>query len=106
MAIYLKKAVKVTETDSADAKVRQTVEQIIADVKLRGDASVRELSEKFDRWSPPNFRLSTVEIETLVSTVAPETIRDIKFAQAQVLRFAQAQTDGREYRSAQREGAS
>jgi sulfopropanediol 3-dehydrogenase len=91
MAIYLKKAVKVTETDSADAKVRQTVEEIIADVKMRGDASVRELSEKFDRWSPPSFRLSTDEIKNLVSTVSPETIRDIKFAQAQVVRFAQAQ---------------
>jgi sulfopropanediol 3-dehydrogenase len=91
MAIYLKKAVKVTETDSADAKVRQTVEQIIADVKMRGDTSVRELSEKFDRWSPPSFRLSTDEIKNLVSTVSTETIRDIEFAQAQVVRFAQAQ---------------
>jgi len=91
MATYLKKSVKVTESDPTDAKVRQTVEQIIADVKLRGDASVRELSEKFDRWSPPSFRLSTDEIKTLVSTVSPETIKDIKFAQAQVLRFAQAQ---------------
>src|ERR1700688_998581 len=91
MAIYLKKSVKVTETDTANVEVRQTVEQIIADVKMRGDASVRELSEKFDRWSPSSFRLSTEETKTLVSAVAPETIRDIKFAQAQVLRFAQAQ---------------
>lgn len=91
MATYLKKSVKVAGSASADVKVRQTVEQIIADVKLRGDVSVRELSEKFDRWSPPDFRLSADEIKTLVSTVAPETIQDIKFAQAQVLRFAQAQ---------------
>jgi sulfopropanediol 3-dehydrogenase len=60
-------------------------------VKTRGDVSVRELSEKFDRWSPPSFRLSTDEIQHLASTVAQETIQDIKFAQAQVLRFAQAQ---------------
>jgi len=91
MATYLKKSLKVTETDTTDVKVRQTVEQIIADVRMRGDTSVRELSEKFDRWSPPSFRLSTDEIKTLVCAVAPETIRDIKFAQAQVLRFAQAQ---------------
>jgi sulfopropanediol 3-dehydrogenase len=91
MATYLKKSAKVAETASTDGKIRQTVEQIIADVKLRGDASVRELSEKFDRWSPPDFRLSTNQIEALVSTVARETIEDIKFAQAQVLRFAQAQ---------------
>jgi sulfopropanediol 3-dehydrogenase len=91
MATYLKKSTKVAETDSTDVKVRQTVEQIIADVKTRGDVSVRELSEKFDRWSPPSFRLSTDEIQHLASTVAQETIQDIKFAQAQVLRFAQAQ---------------
>jgi sulfopropanediol 3-dehydrogenase len=91
MATYLKKSAKVAETASTDGKIRQTVEQIIADVKLRGDASVRELSEKFDRWSRPDFRLSSNEIEALVSTVARETIEDIKFAQAQVLRFAQAQ---------------
>src|ERR1700680_2817519 len=91
MATYLKKPVKVTESDTADVKVRQTVEQIIADVKMRGDAAVRRPAEKCDRLSPPSFRLSTDEIKTLVSTVTPETIRDIKFAQAQVLRFAQAQ---------------
>ena len=91
MATHLKKSEKVAEAVSTDAKVRQTVEEIIADVKLRGDASVRELSEKFDRWSPLDFRLSADEIKRLVSTVAPETIQDIKFAQAQVLRFAQAQ---------------
>jgi sulfopropanediol 3-dehydrogenase len=91
MATYLKKSAKAAETVSTDGKIRQTVEQIIADVKLRGDASVRELSEKFDHWSPPNFRLSTNEIAALVSTVSRETIRDIEFAQAQVLRFARAQ---------------
>ena len=42
----------------ADRKVRQTVEAILADVAARGDAAVRELSEKFDKWSPKSFRLS------------------------------------------------
>jgi sulfopropanediol 3-dehydrogenase len=91
MAIYLKKVAGAMETDSTDAKVRETVERIIADVKKRGDLCVRELSEKFDGWSPSNFRLSTAEIEALVATVARETIEDIKFAQAQILRFAESQ---------------
>jgi sulfopropanediol 3-dehydrogenase len=91
MPIYLKKAVGIAETDAADAKVRATVERIIADVKLRGDAAVRELSEKFDGWTPSKFRLSTDEINSLVATVTPETIDDIKFAQTQISRFAEAQ---------------
>jgi sulfopropanediol 3-dehydrogenase len=91
MATYLKKAVGTAETDAADASVRETVERIIADVRKRGDQSVRELSEKFDHWSPASFRLTTQEIEALLATVSPETIQDIKFAQEQILRFAESQ---------------
>jgi sulfopropanediol 3-dehydrogenase len=91
MAIYLKKAAGITENDMADVKVRETVERIIADVKDRGDVAVRELSEKLDGWSPAVFRLSQAEIERLMSTVASETIDDIKFAQRQVARFAESQ---------------
>jgi sulfopropanediol 3-dehydrogenase len=91
MAIYLKKTAGIEESDVADAKVRETVERIIADVKKRGDAAVRELSEKLDGWSPAIFRLSKSEIESLVSSVASGTINDIKFAQTQVARFAESQ---------------
>jgi sulfopropanediol 3-dehydrogenase len=91
MATYLKKTVGISETDAADATVRETVERIIADVRKRGDQSVRELSEKFDQWSPSDFRLSAGEIETLTATVSRETLEDINFAQAQILRFAQSQ---------------
>jgi sulfopropanediol 3-dehydrogenase len=91
MAIYLKKAAGIEESDVADAKVREIVERIIADVKKRGDAAVRELSEKLDGWSPAAFRLSKSEIESLVGSVANSTIDDIKFAQTQVARFAESQ---------------
>jgi sulfopropanediol 3-dehydrogenase len=91
MATYLKKAVSTAETDAADATVRETVERIIADVRKRGDQSVRELSEKYDHWSPANFRLTTEEIEALMATVSRDTIQDIKFAQEQILRFAESQ---------------
>jgi sulfopropanediol 3-dehydrogenase len=91
MVTYLKKAIGTAETEATDTSVRETVEQLIADVKKRGDRSVRELSEKFDKWSPSNFRLSTDEIETFLARVSEETIRDIHFAQAQILRFAESQ---------------
>src|SRR6516225_2802325 len=93
MARYLKQAIGAAATDAADARVRQTVEGIIADVSERGDAAVRELSEKFDHWSPPSFRLSPDEINAFVASVPEQTLDDIKFAQAQIRRFAEAQRE-------------
>ncbi len=91
MATYLKRRIDQTVTDAIDAKVRQTVEGIMADVKARGDAAVRELSAQFDKWSPPSFRLSPADIKAIMAKVAPGTIDDIKFAQAQIRNFAQHQ---------------
>src|SRR6516162_10279285 len=91
MARYLKQAIGAAATDAADARVRQTVEGIIADVSERGDAAVRELSEKFDHWSPPSFRLAQDEINAFLASVPEQTLDDIKFAQAQIRRFAEAQ---------------
>jgi sulfopropanediol 3-dehydrogenase len=93
MAQYLKRRLDRDVTDANDAKVRQTVEAILDDVKRRGDAAVRELSEKFDKWSPPSFRLSRDDIDAIVRKVAPSTIEDIRFAQAQIRNFAQHQRD-------------
>ncbi len=62
MPRHIKTAALAGMREEADARTRATVEAIIADVKARGDAAVRELSEKFDKWSPPSFRLSDGEI--------------------------------------------
>src|SRR6516225_3457921 len=91
MARHIKTAMLAGLQEEADAKVRSTVEDIIADVAKRGDMAVRELSERFDKWSPPSFRLSADEIAALVAKVAPQTIEDIKFAQTQIRNFAQIQ---------------
>ena len=91
MATYLKRRIDQTVTDAIDAKVRQTVESIMASVKTRGDAAVRELSAQFDQWSPKSFRLSPADLDAIMAKVAPGTIEDIKFAQAQIRNFAQHQ---------------
>jgi sulfopropanediol 3-dehydrogenase len=78
---------------AADAKVRETVEHILAQVDERKDAAIRELSEKFDKWSPQDFRLSAQDIERALSQVRKRDIEDIKFAQAQVRNFAQKQRE-------------
>jgi sulfopropanediol 3-dehydrogenase len=91
MATYLKRRVTQAVTDAIDLKVRRTVESILDEVKLRGDAAVRELSAKFDNWSPESFRLSETDIDAIVAKVAPGTIDDIRFAQDQIRNFAEHQ---------------
>lgn len=76
-----------------DAEVRASVESILKDIETRGDAAVRELSEKFDKYSPASFRLTESEIEALMSRVSTSDMEAIKFAQQQVRNFAQAQRD-------------
>jgi sulfopropanediol 3-dehydrogenase len=74
-----------------DAKVKSTVEATLKDIEIRGDAAVRELSEKFDNWSPESFRLSDDEIKAARARLPEQTIDDIKFAQAQIRKFAEIQ---------------
>ncbi len=91
MIRYLKKGATEAEAAEADRKVRQTVEGILEDVGRRGDAAVRDLSARFDQWEPASFRLSDHEIQALIGSLPQQTIDDIKFAQAQIRRFAEAQ---------------
>jgi sulfopropanediol 3-dehydrogenase len=93
MPRWLKRGMDASAIKAADAKVRETVEAILADIEARGDAAVRELSKKFDNWSPENFRLSPQDIERAIAQVSKRDLEDIKFAQAQVRNFAQKQRD-------------
>lgn len=88
---YLKSGKPQTERSEDDAQVRDVVERSLADIEARGDAAVRELAEKFDKFTPPSFRLSTGEIDALIDEVSPRDMEDIKFAQAQVRAFAEIQ---------------
>ncbi len=93
MARYLKRGMDASAIKAADVKVRETVESILAQVEERKDAAIRELSEKFDKWSPKDFHLSPAEVERAIAQVPKRDIEDIKFAQAQVRNFAQKQRD-------------
>jgi sulfopropanediol 3-dehydrogenase len=78
---------------AADAKVRETVEAILADIDARKDAAVRELSQKFDNWSPASFKLTPQQVERAIGEMRKRDLDDIKFAQAQVRNFAQKQRE-------------
>src|SRR5215813_5435657 len=93
MARYLKRGMDASAIKAADAKVRETVETILAEVEARRDAAVRELSQKFDNWSPPAFDVTAPEIEGAISRLRKRELDDIKFAQAQVRNFAQKQKE-------------
>ena len=91
MPKVLKRGLDSNAVAANDAKVRATVEGILADIEQRGDAAVRDLSERFDKWSPESFRLSEADIEAAMAKVSPQDLDDIRFAQAQVRNFAEKQ---------------
>ena len=93
MAQIIKEGISKAESKAADAKVTQIVEGILGDMEARGDVAVRELSEKFDSWTPESFRLSDEQIQDLMDSLPEQTIDDIKFAQTQVRNFAQVQRE-------------
>src|SRR6476646_10635172 len=93
MPRWLKRGMDASAIKAADARVRATVEEIRAQVDARKDAAIRELSEKFDNWSPKDFKLSPAEVEKAIAQVKKRDLEDIKFAQAQVRNFAQKQRD-------------
>ncbi|MCG5225486.1 histidinol dehydrogenase [Acinetobacter pittii] len=91
MAVWLKQGAAPEVVKNAQIQVRETVENILADIEARGDAAVRELSFKFDKLERDNFRLSEQEIEACLSQLTKRDLDDIRFAQTQVENFARHQ---------------
>ncbi|MBO1078544.1 histidinol dehydrogenase [Roseomonas haemaphysalidis] len=93
MAQWLKRGTDVEAAKTADKQVRETVEAILLDIEARGDAAVRELSVRFDKWDRDGYRLSSSEIQDCMGQLKDRDLEDIAFAQKQVKNFAQAQRD-------------
>jgi sulfopropanediol 3-dehydrogenase len=91
MARWLKRGIETAEKDAAQARVRATVETLLADIAARGDAAVRELSVRFDGWDRADYRLTDVEIRACLDELSGQDLEDIRFAQAQVRNFAEHQ---------------
>ncbi len=90
---YLKRGKPEADRAEDDARTRAVVEATLKDIETRGDAAVRDLSEKFDAYSPESFRLSQDEIDALIAQLSARELADIRFAQEQVVNFARAQRD-------------
>ena len=94
MAItHLKHGKPDTDRAEDDAKTATVVAATLKDIEGRGDVAVRELANKFDGYDRDSYRLGQDEIDALIAKVSPRDLEDIKFAQAQVVNFAQAQRD-------------
>ena len=91
MPKYLKRGISDVDSMAVNAKVKETVENILNEIRQHGDAAVRELSKKFDGWDPDGFQLSGSQIQECLDSLPQKTVEDIKFAQAQVRRFAEEQ---------------
>ena len=88
MGVFLKKAKPVEARKADDLKTRDSVEMILSDIEDRGEAAIRDYSQKFDNWNPENFVLSDEEIQACIALVDPKDLDDIRFAQEQVRNFA------------------
>ncbi len=93
MATWLKEAITKEKRDEAQKQISDTVEKLLEDIDKRGDKAVRELSERFDNWSPDEFQLSEKDILSCIDRLEKQTIDDIRFAQEQIRNFAQIQRD-------------
>ena len=91
MAEWLKRGADADQRGRQDAAVRETVERTLADIEARGDAAIRDLSIKFDRWDRESYRLTQDEIDGCIAALTKQDIADIAFAQRQVRNFAQIQ---------------
>ena len=89
----IKTGISSEEVITNDAKVRNTVESILADIESRGDEAVKEYAHKFDGWSNDSFKLSRNQIDACYKQLDKQVIDDISFAQQQVRNFAQIQRD-------------
>lgn len=85
----LKPSKKRTEEDSS--RLMATVGDIIADVRMNGDAALMEYNRRFDGCERTALRISEQEIRDAYDKVSAQEIEDIKKAAANIENFAKAQ---------------
>ena len=91
MSTTLKTPALGTEQRGSTPEVRATVEAVIEDIRQRGDAAVREYSEKFDKYAPDSFLMTETDIAEVMARVPQQVIDDIVFVQKQVRLMAEKQ---------------
>ena len=93
MSKHLKHGKSFAEKENDNQRVKETVESVLKQIEQDGDKAVRALSKKFDNYDPTSFKLTSKQINDLISTLSKQELQDIKFAQKQVRNFAKIQRD-------------
>src|SRR6056297_355368 len=88
MTEYLKKATLTASSGASD--VHELVQGILNDIEAGGDDKAMEYAAKFDKYEG-SILLSAAEIEAAIALVPEKLKRDIRFAQSNVKKFAEAQ---------------
>ncbi len=86
--IYLKQASTTPETDSHD--VRDLVQVMLARIAVEGETAVRDYSRTFDKWEG-DIIVSRAALDAAAAQVPERLKDDIRFAHANIRRFAEAQ---------------
>jgi sulfopropanediol 3-dehydrogenase len=86
--VYLKKAEKTAESDSAS--VTETVRTILGNIEKGGDAAARAYAAKFDRYDG-DILVGRAAIEAAAASLSQKVKDDIRFAHDNIRKFAEAQ---------------
>ncbi|PTK11272.1 histidinol dehydrogenase [Mammaliicoccus sciuri] len=90
---FIKEGMAEEIVKESDEKTKQIVANTLKDIEEQGDKAVRDLSIKFDKWNPEQFKLTKSQIEEIVDSIPEEVKHDIAFAQDNIKKFAEAQRD-------------
>ncbi|BAT54246.1 histidinol dehydrogenase [Nostoc sp. NIES-3756] len=81
----------VSDRREATVDVSGTVREILADVKVRGDAAVKDYTSRFDHYSPDSHHLSAAFIAEQAAKCSAEVKAAIELAAERITSFHQKQ---------------
>lgn len=81
----------INRTGAFNAKALAAATSIIEEVRTRGDAALREFTEKFDGVRVEDFRVPQAAIDGAEADVDPVTVEALKHAAAQIRDFHERQ---------------
>ncbi|WP_158773573.1 histidinol dehydrogenase [Cobetia sp. L2A1] len=89
---HLKLAEAADGVAEEDQRTTAIVQDMLQDIRARGEDAVRMYAEKFDNWTG-DFVLTDEKLARLIESVPQSVKDDIDFAHRQISRFAIAQRD-------------
>jgi len=93
MVTYFKKGKEFVNVVQDDEKTSNIVKDTLKNIENNGDKAIRELSKKFDNWTPESFKLPDEKIKEIISVIPEQVKTDIKFAQDNIRKFAEKQKE-------------